>query len=98
MESKSQILPFIIIIILLAAAAGIYFLGNQIFSRFIPYPKQPSAVIRPEPQAPISQPQGLGADIVSQVENPVQGKLPETNPFAAPVNPFDSIYKNPFVQ
>lgn len=45
---------------------------------------------------------GIGAKIFEDAQNPLKGELPETNPFAAETNPFDSTnpfkaeYKNPF--
>lgn len=39
----------------------------------------------------------LGAQLFEEAANPVNKKLPETNPFeAAETNPLDKIYKNPF--
>lgn len=37
----------------------------------------------------------LGEQIYTQTQNPLEGKLPETNPFAK-LNPFKGVYKNPF--
>lgn len=37
----------------------------------------------------------LGEQIYAKTQNPLEGKLPETNPFAK-VNPFKGVYKNPF--
>ena len=46
---------------------------------------------------------GLGAQIFESAQNPIQGRVPEINPFAADTNPFDTEtnpfkaeYKNPF--
>ena len=42
-------------------------------------------------------PAGLGAQLSGKVQvNPVAGKLPETNPYKAGVNPLGGSYKNPF--
>lgn len=38
----------------------------------------------------------LGDQLFEKTQNPLKGKLPETNPFKEQVNPFDTIYKNPF--
>ena len=39
----------------------------------------------------------LGAEIIDQIQNPLKGKLPPTNPFEkAETNPLEDIYKNPF--
>ncbi|MBI4039280.1 hypothetical protein HY388_00440 [Candidatus Daviesbacteria bacterium] len=37
----------------------------------------------------------LGSQIFEKTQNPVQDKIPETNPFTK-VNPFKGVYKNPF--
>ncbi|MBI2051587.1 hypothetical protein HYT33_02375 [Candidatus Roizmanbacteria bacterium] len=38
----------------------------------------------------------LGSQIYQQVQNPLKGKIPETNPFTVKTNPFKNIYPNPF--
>ena len=38
----------------------------------------------------------LGSFIFEKTQNPIGGKLPETNPFESQKNPFDAIYQNPF--
>lgn len=51
-------------------------------------------------------PTGLGSQLFERAQNPLQNKLPETNPFQAETNPFSdtetnplkSIIKNPFKQ
>ncbi len=37
----------------------------------------------------------LGEQIYNQTKNPLEDKIPETNPFSK-VNPFKGVYKNPF--
>lgn len=37
----------------------------------------------------------LGEQIYNKTQNPLEDKLPETNPFAK-INPFKGVYKNPF--
>lgn len=37
----------------------------------------------------------LGEQIYVKTQNPLEGKIPETNPFSK-VNPFKGVYKNPF--
>ena len=46
---------------------------------------------------------GLGAEALNKVNNPLANELPETNPFQvntnpfeAEINPFDRDYQNPF--
>ena len=55
---------------------------------------------KPAPEIPGTIPReeaGLGAQLYEEAANPVQGKLPETNPFEqVNTNPIDKIYKNPF--
>lgn len=41
------------------------------------------------------QKSNLGEQIYKEVQNPISGKIPETNPFSK-VNPFKGVYKNPF--
>ena len=49
--------------------------------------------------SPAEAPAGLGGQVFDQVsQNPIQEKMPETNPFKAEVNPFSGAYKNPFGQ
>ena len=38
----------------------------------------------------------LGGEIFEKTQNPIGGKLPDTNPFKNQKNPLDSLYKNPF--
>lgn len=39
----------------------------------------------------------LGTQIFEKTQNPLEGKLPETNPLAeVKTNPFKNIYPNPF--
>lgn len=49
---------------------------------------------------PLSQkPQSssLGGQIFNEAQNPVSGKIPETNPLGAvKINPFKNVYPNPF--
>ena len=42
---------------------------------------------------------GLGAQVFDKVEkDPIEGNIPETNPFNTGVNPYSNAYKNPFSQ
>lgn len=97
MEQKEKTVSVFILLIVIVAVAAVYFWGNEIVNLF--YSAPASVVLPVEPAAPIAKPaEGLGSDIVSQVENPVEGNIPETNPFSAPINPFENVYKNPFSQ
>ena len=47
--------------------------------------------------SPAQVKESLGAEIIDQIQNPLKGKLPPTNPFEkAETNPLEDIYKNPF--
>ena len=48
------------------------------------------------PQAEEQKPAGLGGQLYESVNNPVEGKVPETNPFKTETNPIKGVYKNPF--
>lgn len=50
------------------------------------------------PGEPIGEekPAGLGSELYESVNNPVEGKVPETNPFKTETNPLKDVYKNPF--
>lgn len=80
-------------VIILLAAGGVgfwYFRGGEI----------PFLTSKPEEA---STKDGLGAEALNKVNNPLANELPETNPFNVNTNPFekqknafDSLYKNPF--
>ncbi|MBI2591407.1 MAG: hypothetical protein HYW34_01890 [Candidatus Brennerbacteria bacterium] len=96
MSKSENAISIFILIAIIAATAAVYFWRQEFFNLFFSYAPVPVSV---QPKASIAKPaEGLGSDIVSQVENPVAGKLPEANPFSAPLNPFESVYKNPFSQ
>ena len=44
-------------------------------------------------QAPSSS---LGSQIFEKTQNPLEGQVPDTNPFKDQKNPLDAIYQNPF--
>lgn len=96
---KNLNVPSVFILIsLVVMIIGVYFWGNQLVGLFFSYVPAP-VPLQTKLKASIAKPaQGLGSDIVSQVENPVGSKLPEANPFSASINPFEKIYKNPFSQ
>lgn len=72
-----------IILLLVAAVATGYFLISK---DIIKNPFQSS-----------SSNSNLGSQIFEKTQNPLEGKLPETNPFAeVQTNPFKNIYPNPF--
>ncbi|MCI0542739.1 hypothetical protein L0Y69_03260 [bacterium] len=43
------------------------------------------------PEAPT-----LGSEIFDKTQSPLEGQVPDSNPFKNQKNPLDSIYKNPF--
>ncbi|MBI2098954.1 hypothetical protein HYT45_00885 [Candidatus Uhrbacteria bacterium] len=48
-------------------------------------------------QAPPSEEvSSLGSEIFEKTQNPLEGKVPDTNPFKNQKNPLDAIYQNPF--
>ena len=38
----------------------------------------------------------LGSEIFDQTQSPLEGQVPDSNPFKDQKNPLDTIYKNPF--
>ena len=48
-------------------------------------------------QAPSSQgAPSLGSKIFDKTQNPLEGQVPDANPFKDQKNPLDAIYQNPF--
>lgn len=48
-------------------------------------------------QAPSSEKSfSLGGEIFDKTQSPLEGQIPNTNPFKNQKNPLDTIYKNPF--
>ena len=80
MQQKGNIALILVIVLLLVAGVA-YFL---ITSGKLPNPLNKKG-------ATIS----LGEQIYTQPKNPLEDKIPETNPFVK-VNPFKGVYKNPF--
>ncbi len=80
MSQKGNI-TLILLIILLIAVGVAYFL---ITSGKISNPLSKKGVTT-----------SLGEQIYTQTKNPLEDKIPQTNPFAK-VNPFKGVYKNPF--
>lgn len=82
----------IIIAVAIAAAGLLYW---YIFSNRQATPNSQPAGL--SPNAATNQTStaagGLGATIYQQSQNPIQGKVPTTNPA---VNPIEGAYKNPF--
>ncbi|MEK7664016.1 MAG: hypothetical protein AAB340_01005 [Patescibacteria group bacterium] len=56
--------------------------------------RSPSQVVTPEPKRTIED-DSLGGQIFEQSQNPIQEKLPDTNPVKN-ANPIEGAYTNPF--
>lgn len=80
MHQKGNI-ALILLIILLVLAGVVFFLISK---GTIKNPLQKS-----------SPNSNLGSQIFDKTQNPLEDKIPETNPFAK-LNPFKGVYKNPF--
>lgn len=53
--------------------------------------------IAKNPLSQKGQSASLGGQIFNKAQNPISGKIPETNPLGATkINPFKNIYPNPF--
>lgn len=72
----------LILIAILVIAGGAYFL---ISTGRVPNPKTLE-----------TENISLGEQIYTQTKNPLEEKLPETNPFAVETNPVKKAYPNPF--
>ncbi|MDP3973765.1 MAG: hypothetical protein Q8P92_02945 [Candidatus Daviesbacteria bacterium] len=81
LTSQKGNIALILLIILLVLAGVVFFLISK---GIVKNPLQNS-----------SPNSSLGAQIFEKTQNPIQDKIPETNPFAK-VNPFKGVYKNPF--
>lgn len=81
---KKQLTPIIITAIVVIGGIGFWYWQNK------------KTAPPPLPQTKETLAPTLGGTIAEQTQNPVKGKVPETNPFQSQKNPFDAIYKNPF--
>ncbi|MBI2018195.1 hypothetical protein HYS96_00645 [Candidatus Daviesbacteria bacterium] len=79
-QSKGNI-ALILVIVLLLAAGIVYLLISK------------GIIKNPLQKSPPNS--SLGTQIFEKTQNPLQDKIPETNPFTK-VNPFKGVYKNPF--
>ena len=80
MSQKGNIV-LILLILILVLAGGAFFLVSK---GIVKNPLQKS-----------SPNSSLGTQIFEKTQNPIQDKIPQTNPFSK-VNPFKGVYKNPF--
>ena len=84
MHQKGNIALIPLIILLLVIAGVVFFLISKGIV------KNPLQTLSTKPVS-----QSLGGQIFNKAQNPIQDKIPETNPFAK-INPFKGVYKNPF--
>lgn len=54
-----------------------------------------SQVVAPQKKTPSTTDASLGGQIFEKTQNPLQGKLPDTNPVKN-ANPIEGAYTNPF--
>lgn len=81
-QSKGNIALIPLIILLVLAGVAFFLISKGIIKN--PLQKSPSN-------------SNLGSQIFEKKQNPLEGKIPETNPFAeVQTNPFKNIYPNPF--
>ncbi len=71
----------ILLVVFLVLAGGAFFLISK-------------GIVKNPLQKSVSN-TNLGTKIFEKTQNPIQDKIPETNPFSK-VNPFKGVYKNPF--
>ena len=69
-----HLLPILLILLLIVAAGTVWYLTRY----------QKAAEVEQE-----AIETGLGAEVYQKSSNPVEDKLPETNPFQAKTNPFE---------
>ncbi|KKS43629.1 hypothetical protein A2567_03240 [Candidatus Azambacteria bacterium RIFOXYD1_FULL_42_11] len=74
---KFKIIIGIIIALLVIGGAGFWYFGGK-----IPF------VSKEEQGAAVEVKDGLGAEALKKINNPLSGELPETNPFQVNTNPF----------
>ncbi len=92
MANKQKLI--IVIAVVLVVAIIIYWYVDLRNPASVPVAQPPAAppAAPPPPPAATTTP-GLGGTIYNQSQNPIQDKVPTTNPA---VNPIEGAYKNPF--
>lgn len=83
MLEKKKVLILVGVVLLLVTGIGFWLWQNN-------KQAQPASPTK-ETLAPT-----LGGQISEKLQNPIGGKIPNTNPFKDQKNPFDVIYQNPF--
>lgn len=86
--TKKELLVSLIVVVVAAAGFGVWY-WQKVQSE-----QENTPTGNEEPIAP--QPAGLGAELFDRSQNPLNEKMPETNPFANETNPMKDVYKNPF--
>ena len=91
MDPHSKPITIVIALVIVVALVGLVWYLRSV---------NPGNTVAPSSARPAGNaeatPKDLGSQLYGQVQNPVQGKLPDT---VAPVtNPLQGVYKNPFSQ
>ncbi len=96
-KSKPIILASIIVIAtVIIAAAGFWFLQKNDKSKGESTVQSPRALQIQETISLTDAKDTLGGQILGKTQNPLEGKLPPTNPFEkTETNPLKDVYKNP---
>ena len=82
---KKPVKLVLIILVVVAIIIVVYLAGRKVFN------------IIPATDSTVQT--GLGAQVYDKVgKDPINGNIPETNPFNTGVNPYSNAYKNPFSQ
>jgi len=80
-SQKGNIALIPLIIIILVVAGVVFFLISK------------GIIKNPLQKSPPNS--SLGSQIFEKTQNPLEDKIPQTNPFSK-INPFKGVYKNPF--
>ena len=94
--SKSNAMFYILIVVavIIAIVAIVFFLSAKPKA----VPTSGSTTDTPVVTESNPEPQGLGAEISEQLQNPLGNALPDTAATAGTVNPLQGVYENPFGQ
>ena len=81
LDNSSKFKFLIIVIVIILAAGGYWYWSKS---------KQD------QKEAPTKGAPTLGSEIFDRTQSPLEGQVPDANPFKNQKNPLDSLYKNPF--
>ena len=81
MDFKSRPIILVSIVIAVIVAAASFWYWSKSKQTPSPSPEEASS---------------LGGEIFDKTRSPLEGQVPNTNPFKNQKNPLDSIYQNPF--